>query len=117
MGASQESRQKLCNMATNICINSEDLICRNCFSVNDYVTKKNGPHVQATCRLCGTFITFLATDPPRLYFGKYKNQAIADIQNIDYLEWALINIDIRRKRIRKAIEDQVKRLRGRRVEQ
>ncbi len=37
----------------------EDVICRNCGSINDYRTTQAGPHIKATCNGCDKYIKFL----------------------------------------------------------
>jgi hypothetical protein len=37
----------------------ENVICRNCGSINDYRTSKSGPHIKAVCNSCDKYIKFL----------------------------------------------------------
>lgn len=68
-----------------------EIICKNCGSVNDYTTElKNGQNV-ATCSCCDRFIKNVPYQPPKFYFGKYKNQLISENIDLNYLEWFLHN--------------------------
>ena len=84
----------------------EDITC-SCGSVNDYCLTVSGPHQRANCNQCDAFIKFVSQGKePCLYFGKYKEVPIKDIEDIPYLQWALINVKMKDK-IRQAITNQI----------
>ena len=85
-----------------------EIICNQCRLVNQYEVKVNGPHVTAYCSKCGGYIKNLPQlQEPKMYVGKYKGWLIKDIQERDYLEWALLNIDSLKENQRKAIREQL----------
>ena len=85
-----------------------ETVCNQCGLVNDYQVKQNGPHITAYCSNCGNYIKNLPQLlEPKMYVGKYKGWNIKDIQDRQYLEWALINIDRLKENQRKAIREQI----------
>jgi len=74
------------------------LFCRKCsaqveISISDRQFKNGVNHKQANCSQCGSYIKFLGdeTKTDILYFGKYKNKPIIEVQKLDpaYLDWLL----------------------------
>jgi len=88
----------------------EDIICKNCGSVNDYTTEHSGPHLKAVCS-CGAFIKFLPQEQPKIWFGKYVRTPIKDIIDLSYLNWLVDNRIVKSSRINKAIESRIVELR------
>lgn len=58
----------------------EDVICRNCGSINDYRTSNAGPHVKATCNGCDKYIKFLS---------QTNNEKMAEQKNDELLPGGL----------------------------
>jgi phage FluMu protein Com len=86
----------------------EEIICKNCGSIDDYITKSNGPHTEARCNGCGKHIKFISKDSePTLYFGKYCKWKVKNITDKNYLEWLLENHDSLKNPIREAIKTQI----------
>lgn len=74
----------------------EDIICKQCGSVNDYTVERKANNDVATCQ-CGAFIKNIPYQAPALYFGKHKGKAIKDYQTpdeVNYLHWVRNNPDI-----------------------
>ena len=88
---------------------TEDIVCKNCGSVNDYEIRVN-LHKTAYCCSCGKYIKHIATDPPMFYFGKYSQIPISEIKDKGYLTWALNNMKNLKPRLKEAIEQQIKKL-------
>lgn len=68
---------------------TNEVVCRNCGLINDYriVTRSNNR--QAYCNGCGNFIKNIPHAEPMLYVGKYKSIPIKQIQDLNYLQWAI----------------------------
>ena len=87
----------------------EDLKCPNpnCQAINEYYTEMKANNNVARCSKCDAFIKNIPQGgDPTFYFGKYKNQKIKDIEDINYLKWALENIKLTSS-MRKAIQDRI----------
>jgi hypothetical protein len=77
------------------------LTCRVCGPVSDYEVKPNGPHQEARCTRCHSYIKHLPRErnhPPleqvdltseRIFFGIHRDKSIAEISAIDpkYVRW------------------------------
>lgn len=85
------------------------VVCTSCGLVNEYTTRKNGPHTEAICKGCDKHIKFLPSAIPALYVGKYKGKPISDIEDLNYLQWALQALKLS-GHVRQAITDQVRKL-------
>lgn len=64
----------------------------------DQVFANGTKHVKESCVDCGAFIRWKPQGKPFVFpFGKYKGKTIAEIaidkRGIDYLEWAVSNLD------------------------
>ncbi len=68
-----------------------------------------GQHVEAICNGCGKHIKFLPTKEPALYVGKYKGKPIKEIDDLDYLQWALNTLKLSES-IFKAVSDRIRSL-------
>lgn len=87
---------------------SKDLVCRKCGAINCTQIIDKGVHHTAFCSVCGAYIKNVAYNVPTIYFGKYKNFAVKDISDKDYLIWFLANIPKITDRLREAIEEQIR---------
>ena len=65
----------------------------------------------ATCNGCGKYIKNIPYSEPTLYFGKYAQTKISEINDLGYLEWLIKNVERLRKKERDAIEQQIIKLR------
>lgn len=77
----------------------EDIICLKCGSINDYWVKETDLHSTAYCN-CGAYIKHLPKgniEDLRMYIGKYKGKLITEIEDLNYLEWAIKNISFKDK--------------------
>jgi hypothetical protein len=85
-----------------------ETICKQCGLVNNFIVKQNGPHITAYCNGCGAYIKNLPQQQePKFYFGKYKGKLIKEVEDKNYLEWALINVDNLSEQQRKAIREKI----------
>jgi len=74
-----------------------NVTCVKCGSINDYTIKEVSGQQVCNCG-CGHFLG----NKPREYeyrlirmpFGKYKDNLICDIEDLNYLKWAYENIKI-----------------------
>lgn len=66
-----------------------NITCNRCQTTNEYYVEESGPHLKAVCNNCHTYIKFIAREVPKLYVGKYKGIPISEIEDIQYLKWAL----------------------------
>jgi len=87
-----------------------EIVCKNCGSINDYRTEmKSGQNV-AHCNSCGKYIKNIPYNPhPKLYFGKYKDKLIKDIEDLNYLQW-LIDSNVLKANTRQAVIDRIAQL-------
>lgn len=70
---------------------------------------KNGQNV-AHCNGCGKYIKNIPYNPrPKIYFGKYKNRFIDDLEDIQYLKW-LIDNQVVKANIKQAVIEQIDKL-------
>lgn len=84
-----------------------ELFCKKCGqNCNVFIEVKSNNHC-AYCSQCGGFIQNVPYDEPRMYFGRYKDMKIEDIDDKPYLQWVLDNTDVS-GRIREAIEVHIK---------
>lgn len=86
------------------------IVCKNCGSVDDYSTEKKSHNVVATCNTCGKFIKNIPYDKPRMHFGKYRDAAIEEINDLSYLQWAEGNLNNISERVRTAIRERINTL-------
>ncbi len=90
-----------------------ELICTRCGAIDDYYVRKSELHTTAYCN-CGAYIKHLPNDNYKeltMYLGKYKSWKIKHINDVQYLEWALKNIDFKNKYI-VAIKEQISDLKA-----
>ena len=90
-------------------INIPHLVCRNCGAVNSYSTELKSNQLVATCDECNSYIKNIPYNEPTFYFGKYKGFAVCEIDDVNYLEWALFKTKPS-KRMREALESRIKQL-------
>lgn len=84
----------------------EEVVCRNCGSVNDYITERKANNDVAYCNGCGKYIKNIPRNEPMFYVGKYKNVPISIIEDMPYLKWALREMKLASS-IRNAIEKRI----------
>lgn len=87
----------------------QELICPKCGPTTDYYTELKSNNNVARCLKCDTFIKNIPQgNEPTLYFGKYKDQKVKDIEDMGYLKWVLGNLKVTAN-MRLAIEQQISR--------
>ena len=71
------------------------MTCKKCGS-EETIESQNGPHTQARCAKCNSFIKFIPKQVGEInwatqvvYFGKYKDRLFKDIAIVDpkYIRW------------------------------
>lgn len=84
------------------------IICPKCKSVDDYYIEKRTIHTTAYCNQCDSYIKNLPQGKPaQLFFGKYKDRLIQDMNSkdeISYLNW-LLSTDVKPNSLKQAIID------------
>jgi len=90
----------------------EDITCRKCGLVNDYKTEMKSGQQTAYCNGCGKYIKNIPYAEPKMYVGKYSQTKISEITDLPYLEWALEKMDSLSVSQDKAVEEQIKKLKG-----
>lgn len=88
----------------------EDITCARCGAVNDYYTEVKANNNVARCNQCDGFIKNIAYDKPKLFVGKYKGIAIDEIDDLNYLKWAVANMVTIGKKVRDAINQRISQL-------
>jgi hypothetical protein len=88
----------------------QDVVCKNCGSVNDYTIVKKANNNCAYCNGCEKFIKNISYSVPKFYFGKYKGVAVSEVTDISYLNWFLENIETLTENGRKNIKEQIAKL-------
>lgn len=90
----------------------ENVICKKCYSINNYsVVEKNGNNI-CRCNDCDTFLGCKPHSPggaKKIYFGKYKGLLISEINDPGYLEWLIENANVKGSLLL-AIENQLAEL-------
>jgi len=81
-------------------MNWDEVICKKCGLVNDYTIQEKGGQ---NCCYCNGCDTFLGNKPKENYdfksmtmpFGKYKGQYISQINDLNYFNWLLKNVELK----------------------
>lgn len=86
----------------------EDLICPKCGPIGtEYYTEMKANNNVARCLKCDSYIKNLPQGgEPTLYFGKYKDQKVKDIEDMPYLKWVLEKTNPAAS-LRKAIQERI----------
>lgn len=86
-----------------------EVICQRCQTINDFHVVPSGPHLKAICNNCGRYIKFVSQEkePPKFYFGKHVGKYVHEIEDMQYLKWALKDMRNLKEPMRKAIEKQI----------
>lgn len=67
----------------------EDVVCRNCGSINNITITEKGGQLVARCNHCDKFIKNIPQGAPQqFYFGKYKGVPFEKLIDLSYLKWA-----------------------------
>lgn len=80
--------------------------CKKCGCFGIWKTEQKGHNQVAYCGRCGAFIQNIPYDKPRMYIGKFKGEAIEEIEDVGYLKWAYENMNGLGKRQKDAILQQ-----------
>jgi hypothetical protein len=86
-----------------------EIICQRCNTANEFYVVQSGPHMKAMCNHCNSYIKFVPQqkEPPKFYFGKYVGKYVHEIEDVNYLKWALKDMKNLKKPMREAIEKQI----------
>ena len=86
----------------------EDLKCPKCGAENQFYTEMKANNNVARCSLCDAFIKNIPQGvEPTFFFGKYKGQKVAEIEDMGYLRWALEKLEKLSPQMRTAIEQRI----------
>jgi hypothetical protein len=83
----------------------ETLICPKCGHNEHYTELKSNQNV-ARCLKCDAFIKNIPYEQPKLYVGKYKGKLISEIEDVEYLKWALKTLTLGAA-VRTAVQKQI----------
>ncbi len=85
-----------------------EVIFQRCQTINDFHVVPSGPHLKAICNNCGRYIKFVSQEkePPKFYFGKHVGKYVHEIEDMQYLKWAVNNLTLKQP-MRDAIQKQI----------
>lgn len=86
------------------------IICKKCGSVDDFRTELKNGQMCAYCLPCGSYIKNIPYQNPKLHFGKYAGTYISDITDLQYLNWAINNLEKLNQRTHDAIVKRITEL-------
>lgn len=86
-----------------------EIKCNKCGIINDYRTVEKSNNRVAYCNGCDSYIKNIPYDSPKLYVGKYKGIPIKEIDDLNYLKWAIKTLTISES-VRSAITSQISHL-------
>ena len=66
-----------------------EIKCLKCGAENKYHVIEKANNKVAYCDNCDSYIKNIPHDVPKLYVGKYKGIPIDEIEDLNYLSWAL----------------------------
>jgi len=88
----------------------DNIVCKNCGSIDDYtVIEKSNQHT-AYCKSCGKYIKNIPqskTEHLKMYFGKFKDKLISEVDDEQYLDWVLRTNTTLNYKYRTAIQDRI----------
>lgn len=87
----------------------DKLYCPKCDEVVDVVTELKSAQNTARCFKCNHFIKNIPYEKPMLYVGKYKGKPIEEIDDLNYLEWAIKTLNIN-QRTRDSLQSRIAQL-------
>jgi hypothetical protein len=88
----------------------QSITCKNCGLIDDYNIVQKGNHKTAICNGCGRYIKHLPQEGgAKFYFGKYKDQLVSEVNDIEYLQWVWDNVKLSEK-MRDAIDLKLQQL-------
>lgn len=88
----------------------ETLFCPTCKEEKEYFTELKSNQNTARCIICNTFIKNIPYQKPSFWVGKYKGKPIDEIQDLDYLKWAIQKMNNLNKRTKDAVSQQILKL-------
>ncbi len=71
-----------------------DVTCLKCNISNEYYIVEKTTNKSAYCNKCNSYIKNISYDVPKLYVGRYKGIPITDIDDVEYLKWALKSLKL-----------------------
>ena len=84
----------------------ENIKCNKCGVENNYYTEVKANNNVCYCGKCNSYIKNIPYAEPKFYVGKYKGKFISEIEDINYLKWALGAMKLSES-LRKAIENRI----------
>lgn len=74
-----------------------EVICQRCGTTNEFYVVPSGPHQKAVCNHCNQYIKFISQEkePPKFYFGKHVGKYVHEIEDMQYLKWAVTNMKLK----------------------
>jgi hypothetical protein len=88
----------------------DTLFCPKCQEQKTFYTELKSNQNTARCNDCNSFIKNIPYEQPKFYVGKYKDKNIGDIDDINYLQWALANMSRLNTRTKEAITQRISQL-------
>lgn len=88
---------------------SDNIVCRSCGSINDYKVEEKGNHHCAYCNGCGEFIKNIGHQPDIFHFGKFKGKLVSEVDDRQWLEWAVETVKMSPK-LRTAVKAKIEKL-------
>ena len=86
------------------------MLCPHCTADERPVLVRNGPHIMATCKVCGKYIKFVAQIPDLDFvmpFGMHKGKKL-DLIDSKYLRFIYDHVKLS-NRIKRLIEERLKK--------
>lgn len=88
----------------------ETLFCPTCKEDKGYYTELKSNQNTARCITCNTFIKNIPYQKPSFWVGKYKGKPIEEIDDLNYLKWAIEKMSNLNHRTKEAIQSQISKL-------
>lgn len=88
---------------------SNILFCKHCLKNVTFTIVVKSNQQTAWCNSCGMYIKNIPYTEPRLFVGKYKEVPISEIEDISYLVWAILNLNVS-QRVKRALIERVNNL-------
>ncbi len=84
----------------------ETLFCNHCKKQVEFFTELKANNNVARCAECDSFIKNIPYQEPQFYIGKYKNIPVKQIDDMNYLKWALKEMRLN-KSMKEAIQERI----------
>lgn len=77
--------------------------------MDDYRIEEKANNKVAYCNGCDSYIKNIPHAEPTLFFGKYKNWKVCELQDLNYLDWLRANVKLSAA-LRSAVDQQISSL-------